>query len=64
MASQDLWAWRCASCFWCLAARFSLRDRPGFLACGDGFDFSPMPAAYGDDRQRRGLVLGATSVTL
>src|SRR3954463_8798180 len=52
------------SCFWCLTARFSLRERPGFLDWLLGLDFSPMASsvwsdggrgpAYPDHRHRTG----------
>src|SRR5204863_4433452 len=41
-----------ASCFWCLTARFSLRERPGFLAWLLGLDFSPMTSSVWSDGGR------------
>ena len=47
LVSHALWACSCAAFFWCLAARFSLRLRPGFFAWALGFDFSAIPGRYG-----------------
>jgi hypothetical protein len=47
LASQLFLACFWASSFWCLAARFSLMERPGFLLSPVCFDFSPIDAEYG-----------------
>ena len=52
LPSQLFLACFCSACFWCLAALFSLRLRPGFFASADGRDFSAMPAAYDGEAPR------------
>src|SRR5205807_8786538 len=42
LSSQLLRACFCASSFMCLAARFSLIERPGFLGWAVGLDFCPI----------------------
>lgn len=47
--SHALWACFWAACFSCFATRFSLMERPGFLVCDEGLDFSAMPRGYGTE---------------